>query len=242
MAHILRVARGALFLDDEAISQFSRQRGVFARGLLILIVVSLIVGFVGAVTDLLGELTQLPFQAQEERFEEAMTQALANIPWTSPEVEKAIGLGMDYARAGFGIGLKIAQLPTPLPHPAGAILRAIGTVLSAPLSRMGGWMLYALLVMIAAKILGGSATVRQMLGCTALYAVPHLINVLGFIPCIGDILWFVSVAWGIIIYVKAVAVSHTLDTGRALLAVVLPILVFLFLALVVLVIALVIAL
>ena len=242
MAHILRVARGALFLDDEAISQFSRQRGVFARGLLILIVVSLIVGFVGAATDLLGELTQLPFEVQEERFEEAMTQALANIPGTSREVEQAIALGMDYARAGFGIGLSIAQLPTPLPHPAGVILRAIGTVLSAPLNRIGGWMLYAMVVLVAAKILGGRATVQQMLGCTALYAVPHLINTLGFIPCIGDILWLVSVAWGIIIYVKAVAISHSLDTGRALLAVVLPILVFLFLALVVLVIALVIAL
>ena len=242
MTEMWHVARAALFLEDEILIRFRGRRDVFLRGLLVLVVVSLAVGLVGAVTDLAGELVQLPLETQERKFEEGVAEGLANIPGISPEVEESLGVAVDYARAAFGMGIRVAQLPTPLPYPMGSLLRALAQVLSAPLNRIAGWMLYAMIVLVVAKAMGGRGTVQEMLGCTALYAVPHFLNVLGFIRCVGGILWLVSVAWGAIIYVKAVAIAHEFDTGRALVAVVLPVLVLLFLALLVLVIALVMAL
>jgi len=241
-ADILRIARGALFLEDEILLEFKRHRDVFARGLLIFVTVSLIVGLVNSGIALGRQLTQPPLEVQQKRFEEGLSQALAGIPITSPEAEQALNMSIEYARAAWSIGAKIAQLPTPLPEPAGAIFRALARFLSAPFGRMAGWMFYALIVLLAAKILGGRATVQEMLGCTALYIVPHLINVVTFIQCIGAVLWITSTIWGIIIYIKAVAIANEFDTGRALLAVALPILIVLFLALLALVILLIVSL
>ncbi len=90
---------------------------------------------------------------------------------------------------------------------------------------MAGWIGYAIWVLLAAKLLGGKATVSQMLGTTAFYAVPHVLGILGFIPCVGGLLGVVATVWGIAIYIKAVAVANDFGIGRATVATVLPVLV-----------------
>ena len=81
---------------------------------------------------------------------------------------------------------------------------------------------YAFWVLLVAKLLGGRATLSQMLGCTALYVAPQILTILQVIPCLGAILGFVAFVWGLVIYVKATAVANELSSGRALLAAILP--------------------
>ena len=61
-----------------------------------------------------------------------------------------------------------------------------------------------------------------MLGATALYAVPHGLDILGFVPCLGGVLGLVATVWGIAIYVKALAVANDFSTSRAIVATVVP--------------------
>jgi hypothetical protein len=111
------------------------------------------------------------------------------------------------------------------------LLSNLGAFLSLPFSRLAGWIGYGIWVLLAAKLLGGRATVSQMLGATALYAVPHVLNILGPVPCLGGMLGLVATVWGIAIYVKALAVANDFGVGRATAATVLPALLFTALAL-----------
>jgi hypothetical protein len=76
--------------------------------------------------------------------------------------------------------------------------------------------------LLASKLLGGRATASQMLGATALYAVPHVLGILGFVPCLGGLLGLVATIWGIAIYAKALAVVNDFSIGRAIAATVAP--------------------
>jgi hypothetical protein len=82
------------------------------------------------------------------------------------------------------------------------------------------------LVLLFAKWLGGKANIQAMLGTTALFMVPHVIEILAFIPILGGLLGLAAAIWGLIIYIKAVSVANELPTGKALLAVILPVLAF----------------
>jgi hypothetical protein len=101
----------------------------------------------------------------------------------------------------------------------------MGGVVSYPFGWLATYILYGLLVLVAAKILGGSATVQQMLGCTALAAVPFILGVFGLIPQLGYWPGAIAFLWGLVIYVMGTTVANEFGIGQAILAVILPILV-----------------
>jgi hypothetical protein len=135
-------------------------------------------------------------------------------------------------------------LPRRIPQPAGIILEAVGRSVSAPFDRLAGWMVYTILVTIAAHVMGGKASVQQMLGLTAFYAVPHLLGIipplLGLIPTAGSalqlltggVLGAAATAWGVLIYVAGATVASGFDWARGILAVLAPVLVLMVVALV----------
>ncbi len=130
-----------------------------------------------------------------------------------------------YLTSGREAGSRIAETPAPLPALVGDLFEALGGFVSYPFGWLVTWMLYGLLVLVAAKILGGSATVQQMLGVTALAAVPFVLGVLGFIPQLGSWPGVIAFLWGLVIYVKGTAVANEFGTGPAILTVILPVLV-----------------
>jgi hypothetical protein len=129
---------------------------------------------------------------------------------------------LSYVRSGMEIGFHIAALPTPLPRPAGQIMANLGAFLSSPFQKIAGWLGYTLWVLLCAKLLGGRATVAQTLGATALYAIPHVLNIFNFVDCLGPVLGLVALGWSIAIYVKALAAAHDFSIGKAALAAVAP--------------------
>jgi len=232
MSELLRTARGALLLDEETFVKFKTSHNVFARGVLLIVVVSLIVRLVGSVVQLVGGLTAPPFSVQRQSIEQEISRAFRSMPSMDADMEMLEEAIQEWASIGLDIAESIGHLPTPLPRPAGRILRAIGNTVSAPLLRLSGWMFFTLIVFVVAKLMGGRATVQEMLGTTALYIIPHVAGVLNPITCLRTLAWVVATVWGIVIYVKATAVANEIDNGRAALAVFLPVLVPVFLLIV----------
>jgi len=239
-----QMVRDSLLLRTASLAALRDRPDLFRQGLLILVAISLIVGLVGSATGLVSELQAPPPEEAgrqvRESFRQGMEQAwgTTNLP---PEVERQI---KEVFEAGLDIWLTIAKLPTPIPQPAGHILKAVGHFLSTPFDWLGGWMAYTLLVAIAAHLMGGRASVQQMLGLTAFYAIPHLLDILppllGLIPVAGPPLQALTSVivgvgawvWGLLIYIAATTVASEFDWARGVLAVLAPVLLLIALVLV----------
>ena len=123
------------------------------------------------------------------------------------------------------------RLPRPLGRQASDLLQGLQRAISAPYRRLAIWLPYTLLVFALARALGGRATLQGMLGASALYVLPHLLDPLRGLPLWGPLVGLVTFSWGVAIYVKAIAVVNELDLGRTLLAALLPALIALTMAL-----------
>ncbi|NOZ27337.1 MAG: hypothetical protein GXP39_04695 [Chloroflexi bacterium] len=239
--------RGVMTLRTETFVSFRDDPGGLRRGIVWLIAVTLIAGSLVFVTDLAQSLrpVEVQIEAMQQGMEEGLRQMQRFMPPGSvpPEV-------LDQITEGFKVGVKIAteiaSLPTILPRPIAAFLESLGEWWSTPFARMGRWLGYALWVMLAAKLLGGRGGLRGFLATTSLYAVPQVITILRPVPFLGALLGWIAAVWGWLIYVKATAVAHgwveTVPTesgevlertrwGRAIAAVLLPLLVCVILAL-----------
>ncbi len=245
MNTVWQTLRGILTLRTETFFAFRDDPNGLRRGLTWLVVVTLIAGSLGFVVDLVQNLRPVEAQIADAQrgFEEFFRQMQQFMPPGGPppefwnEFERQF---MASFEVGTKIGTEIESLPTLLPRPIGAFLETLGEWWSQPFARLGGWLWYALWVMLAAKLLGGRGGLRRFLATTSLYAVPQLITILRPVPYLGAVLGWVATVWGWVIYVKATAVAHEwtevtkteagqlierTNWGRAVVAVLLPLLV-----------------
>lgn len=222
---LFAIAKGAILLRDDAYHSLKSAVDVFERGLLILLAVGLIVGAVHGTVEFVTRLTKSPL-ANIAEIENFMTMYMRMFAEEMTPEEQALfeDLVGDYIRMIMEIIRKIEAIPTLLPRPIPHLLEVLGVFLSTPFGMMSTWLMYGLVVFVFSKLLGGSGTLQQMLGLTALAWVPGLLNVLGFIPCLGVIIGLVALIWGFVVYVKAAAVANDMDMGKALVAVLAPVL------------------
>jgi len=229
MRELIQICRGGLLLEDDAFYRLKGSADVFVRGLLIIVVVSLIVGLVtsaiGFVREVTGPPPEVAIQGVKQNIRQGLQMAESFGAPIDPEVREAIETSMD---AGFRIGARVAEVveeTMPLPAPIGNLFEAVGKFVSYPFGWISTWMFYGLLVLVFAKLMGGRATIQQMLGTTSLVAVPHLLDLFAFIPCLGSLLGLVAFLWGLVIYVKGTAVANEFGLGKAVLAVLLPVII-----------------
>jgi hypothetical protein len=223
MKELLQLAWDALRFRHEAYAQHVARADVLKRGLALLVLVTLLAGVISFIIEVVGDLR--PVEARRREAEQSIQEFAESLGTmreffdVPPEIERDV---IQYMRAGMGIGFRIEMLETRLPRLVGQLLKGLGAFLSLPFSRLASWVGYSLWVLLAAKLLKGRATVSQMLGTTALYAVPHVLEILGFVTCLGGLLGLVATVWGIAIYVKAVAVANDFSVGKSILATILP--------------------
>jgi hypothetical protein len=217
--------------------ELRRRPDAFLQGTIIVVIVALLAGIPSFVQELWqgSRVTQASENAEARA---ALRNALeAGQLWTEqlsipPSTWAEI---VDQVEQNFAMAAQIAEqvenLPTPLPRPVGRFLAALGGWLSQPFAvrgiplatvSLGAWLGYSILVMLAAKLLGGRATLHGFLGASALYAVPHVLDVFRWIPFFGWLIGLIAILWGAAIYVKATQWGHELSLERALLAVLLP--------------------
>lgn len=222
MRELLQLAWDALLFNHKAYVRHVAREGVLKRGLALLVLVTVLAGVISFFIGVVGDLSPMRSRQQAEQGFQQLIESMDTVQQyfdLPPRFGEQMRSNM---RAGMEMGLQIDALPTRLPKPLGRILQNLGAFLSLPFSRMAGWVGYGIWVLLVAKLLGGRATVSQMLGATALYAVPHVLDILGFVPCLGGLLGLVATVWGIAIYVKALAVANGFSIGRAIIAVVVP--------------------
>jgi hypothetical protein len=237
MAEWISTFGRALLFDGAAFDRLRQRRNVFAEGLLVILLVALLAGLPGLISNTIKALQNKPLTSAEaaeatQGFASGLDQARAVLENLPPEVRAAAQVALDQAsenfRMGLEIGTRVASLPTPLPRPVPQILEQIGAWASRPFggtgiplaaATLGAWLGYGIWVMLFAKLLGGRASLASFFGTTAIFAVPHLLMVLRWVPYLGGLLALIAFIWGLALYVKATAASHQLTLDRALLAV-----------------------
>jgi hypothetical protein len=225
MRELLQLAWDVLLFRHEAYAQHIARSDVLKRGLALLVAVTLVAGTLSLIVNLISDLRPMSIEAQRQEAEQGIrefTNSLRDMRQYFDIPPDVVEQMTGYARAGMEMGLRIEALPTRLPKPVGRALTDLGAFLSLPFSRMASWIGYTIWVLLVAKLLGGRAKVPQVLGATALYAVPHVLDILGFVPCLGGVLGLVATVWGIAIYVKAMAVVNNFSIERAIVATVVP--------------------
>ena len=223
MKELLRLAWDVLLFKDKAYKEHVARADVLKRGLALLVVATLMAGtlsFIGGVSRGLRSV-----ESQREQAEQDIQEFAAPFQ----DMQQYLDLPPDFAeimiatiQASIELGFGVAELSTPLPRPIGGVLTALGAFLSLPFARIAGWVGYTIWVLLAAKLLGGRATIAQALGATALYAVPHALDILDVVPYLGGLFGLIATVWGIAIYVKALAVANDFGIGRAVVAAVVP--------------------
>jgi hypothetical protein len=223
MKELLSLGWNAALLRHDAFVDHVNRDDVLKRGLALLVLVTLAAALISTLISFVQGL--MPPAAPPRNASELLEQMrsamgpMADYVQIPPEALDALD---QFVLPQLQIAYEVQRLPTPLPRPIAVLLQKLGAWVSTPFARTGGWLAYGIWVMLFAKLLGGQAKVRQMLGATALFAVPHIMDILGFVPCLGPLLSLAATIWGIIIYVKAVSVASGFGSGKAILAALLP--------------------
>lgn len=218
----------ALRLEDHVFVELRDAAEGFRRGLTIIIVISLIVGLVLSAASFVRGLTSSPTQeivAVQENMRQMFDQMRQFGAFGGDE--QAWQQFIQNFEAGIDIGRRVGEVverTTPAPMSVADFFEALGQWLSYPFGWISAWMLYGVLTLVFAKLVGGTASIQGMLAATSLVAAPHLLNALDFIPFVGTLLGLVAFIWGLVVYVKGTAIANQIDTERALLAVLAPVL------------------
>ncbi len=226
MNELTQTITSALLLEDTAFKKMRDAENGFARGLMTIVAISLIVGLVISLVGFIGAVRTSP-AAEMAKFQQGMEQMLDQMRAFGAfgGDEEFWRIFMQNWQAGIEMGANIAEVAvetTPAPKPVVDFFQALGRWLSYPFGWISTWMLYGVVTLVFAKLLGGTATIREMLAATSLVAVPHLLDAFSFIPYIGSLVGLIAFVWGVAIYVKGTAVANRFDLGRAILAIVAP--------------------
>jgi hypothetical protein len=127
-------------------------------------------------------------------------------------------------------------LEPPLGTQFSAVLRVFGGWLATPLQVLGEFLLFGLVLLIAAKILGGRATLPRHIGALALASAPLVLLLVSFIPDLspvvspfiaaairifGRVLALIALVWCAGLVVKSLAQAHEFSLARSAGAVIL---------------------
>ena len=94
----------------------------------------------------------------------------------------------------------------------GALTMAfIGMVLAT----LASWVIWSYVTYFVGTMMGGTATPGEMLRTLGFAMTPQVLNILGFIPCLGGILVFATGIWSLIAGVVAVREALDVSTGQA---------------------------
>jgi hypothetical protein len=111
------------------------------------------------------------------------------------------------------------------------VIHALGDWLSTPFEIMARWAFFGFLLLIVAKLLGGTGTLRQHLTGLLLVGAPLFLLFFNYVPNVapampvsfnlafdlfGRVLTIVAVAWAALILLKSMAVTHEFGMWRSL--------------------------
>jgi len=223
METLVNLIRGVVTLDEQTYRGFLDSPNVMKRGFLIFLACFFFAMFPVFGQTLIAKLQGLT----PEEAALAQDQFISILEQFQPA--ETDDMFMEMFKQNFvlsmNIGVEIEALPTLLPKPITNFLHALGAWVSASLRPIFPWLAYGALVLLLAKLAGGPAVLNPFFGLTALFAVPNLLRIFGFVPFLGPVLELVALIWGMAVYIRAVQISQEFSGGKAVLIVLLPVLV-----------------
>lgn len=219
MGSLLNTLWRSVILDDAAFQEWRERPNVFLRGIVLIVVVTLVAEIIVFGVNLVNRVQPMDLTTIPESMNEWYEGPYQWMPETEPEFRKAWESMMDVM---FPMFRDLSEIKAPLPQGITGFLNAVGSWLSRAVAAIGGWLFYGALVLIMVKLLGGSAKLPVFLGSVALYIIPGLLAILQPVTCIGPLLAFIGMVWSIVVYMKATSVVTGLDAGRSIVAVVAP--------------------
>ena len=232
MSEMLNTLLRTAMLDDGAFQEWRERPNLFLRGLILIALVTLVAGLLVFAVNLWNGIKPVDMFAEdmESQFDQFLGDGFpASMIWQNVDPKTRAEVTA-YANIIKDMVTEVAQVEAPLPRGINGFLKALGGYVTRVVSAWGGWMFYAVLVLIAVNLLGGSAKIPDFLGMTALYSVPALLGILSVIPCVGGLLVLIATIWSLVVYSKAVSVASDLSTGRSIVAVIAPFVVMALLA------------
>jgi hypothetical protein len=235
MSGLLNTLLRTVVLDDDAYREWKERPNLFLRGILLIVVVSLVAGLVTFGVNLVSGVRPVDMAKVEQEIRNSFEQQSRwNPAYQDPEMRQMMEQMMDVV---IPMTKDLTQVPSPLPRGVRGFFEALGGWLSRALSAIGGWLLYGALVLVVANLLGGSAKLPAFLGTVSLYAIPgllglltSLLGLLGPLSCLGGLLGLVAMVWSIVVYVKAVVAVFAPCVVLLLVGILLAILVVLWMA------------
>ena len=222
MGSLLNTLWKTVILDDGAFQDWSERPNVFLRGIVLIILVTLVAEIIVFGVNLVTQVQPVDLTVIPEEMNRWYETQSQWTPEMGPEFRKFWEGMMDVM---FPMMRELSEIEAPLPQGIVGFLNAVGGWLARSVAAIGGWLFYGALVLIAVRLLGGRAKLPVFLGTVAVYIVPGLLAILQPIPCLGILLALVGTVWSIVVYMKATSVVTGLDAGRSIVAVVAPILV-----------------
>lgn len=203
-----RVTR-IILLEEEPFRATAEEANPFMTGLIFLLILGLILG----VAQMIGSILSWGSMPSLDSIKAIVLQGLTEMPWFKEMARDPKSLQI--FRQQYEMGWQFFPTLFGAPSPASAFAALITT----PLWMIASWLVFGILVHIAARLLGGTASISQTFGVTALANAPMIFNVITIFPgaqAAGLGLWSLLCAY---IGVKSV---HRLSTGRAIGAILLP--------------------
>jgi hypothetical protein len=206
-----------VILDDAAYQEWRERPNLFLRGIILIVVVTLMAGLVGLAVDFVERVR--PVNAADIRQQIDQVMELPFLQNMDPAAQQMMDQILDLV---VPMVSDVAQVEAPLPRGIGSFFEAVGAWLTRSLAALGGWLFYGALVLIAVNLLGGTARLPDFLGTASVYAIPGLLALLAPLHLCLGIFALIGAIWSIVVYIKATAVATGLDGGRAILAVIAP--------------------
>ena len=218
MAAAVVGAWSALRFDAAGLRRWSARSGALAWGLALIALASLTSGVTLAVAGAHACLHSPPPGPAEQRLARALSDWLARSP-LPPDVQYEL---VRNTAAALELRADLAALPRPLGREAGCALQGLQRAAAAPYRTLALWLPYTLAAFAVARALGSRARLAQTLAASSLYALPHLLGFLqalpGWGPCFSALLFL----WGAAIYAWAFGAGAGLGRAHTLIALALP--------------------
>ncbi|MFQ5409899.1 MAG: Yip1 family protein [Anaerolineales bacterium] len=216
MASILQLITGALRLQTSTFEAIKQGRDGFWQVLQMVILVTLVAGLGGCANV---------FRDQAASDADAQREALRSFRQLEELLpQEAVATLTAQTRIQLAVMDEIARIHPPIGRIPSRIVKVFGTWLGSPFTALAGWFGYALMVLLVAKLLGGTATLAQHLSLAGLSFAPYFLRIVDALPDIpfvaacGGILALVAWVWGSLIYVKGVAIANNVDYTRSIVA------------------------
>ena len=194
----------ALVLEAEPFLTLAEDDNPWVEGLFLVTCVGVLLGGAHLIGGLLWTASLPPADAVREAMLPSVQQLAAQVGVTGDpqQVESAFRQAWGWAAGFIGYQGGLARFFFALLEPIWLVLQ---------------WFFVGLATHFAARMLGGSGTVVQTLGTTALAAAPLLLGVLTVIPFVSVSALLLAV-WSLLIVYRAIEITHDLSWQRAAVA------------------------